>query len=326
MKLFEARRRRWAAGAVVLGLLQAAPAAAQPYPSRTITLVVAFAAGGFADSVGRIIGQQLSERLGQNVVVENRGGAGGNIAAKLVAGANPDGYTLLVTTTALAINDTLYKNKGFSAADFKPVAIVASSPESLSTNPTNTGNNLKEFLDARKDKPINFGSAGVGSGSHIAAEYLFKVIAKMPATHVPFQGGAPAVNAAVANHIDLLAGTLGGGIATQINAGQLKGLGIASEKRAPVTPQVPTYGEGGFPNFYAASWVGVFAPAGVSAEIANKLNGEIEAAIARADVNDRLRSLGLDPILGAQQQAVAYFQSEVETWGKMVRTLGLSID
>ena len=313
-----------AAGAIAT--IPRAAVAQQSYPNHTITLVVAFAAGGVADSVGRLIGQKLGEQLGQTVVVENRAGAGGNIAAKFVAGANPDGYTLLVTTTALAINETLYKNKGFAAADFKPIAIVALSPESLSTSPANSGDNLSSFLAAKQGQPINFGSAGVGSGSHVAAEYFFKTLAKVPATHVPFQGGAPAVNAAVGNQIDLLALTLGGGVASQISGGKLKGIGIASEKRAAVTPQVPTYAEGGFPNFTAASWVGIFAPAGVSTEIAAKLNTVIDGIVRQPDVNQRLQALGFDPVQGSQAETAKRFADEVSSWGKMVSAIGLSIE
>ena len=303
-----------------------AATAQQPYPNRPITLVVAFAAGGVADSVGRLIGQKLGEQLGQTVIVENRAGAGGNIATKFVAGTNPDAYTLLVTTTALAINETLYKNKGFAAGDLKPLAIVALSPESLSTNPANPGDNLASFLAAKRDKPINFGTAGVGSGSHVAAEYFFKMLAKVPATHVPFQGGAPAVNAAVGNQIDLLALTLGGGVANQISGGKLKGIGVASEKRAAVTSQVPTYAEGGFANFTAASWVGIFAPAGINAETAEKLNAVIDGIVKQRDVNQRLQALGFEPVQGTQAEAAKLFSDEVVAWRKMVSAIGLSID
>jgi tripartite-type tricarboxylate transporter receptor subunit TctC len=315
-----------AACAFASALAAGQPAQAQPYPSRTITVVVAFAPGGFADSVGRLVAQHLGERLGQTVVVENRAGAGGNIGARYVAGANPDGYTLLVTTTAIAINEALYKTKGFAAADFKPIAVVTSSPESMTTAPDNPGATIGEFLAARKDRPINFGSAGVGSGSHIAAEYMFKVLAKVPATHVPFQGGAPAVNAAIANHIDMLAGTLGGGIAAQINAGKLKGLGIASETRAAVTPQVPTLAEGGVPGLSAASWVGVFAPANVPADVAAKLNATIDAVVGDQEIARRLQSFGLDPVRGNVAEADAFVKAETEKWGRMVRTLNLSIE
>jgi tripartite-type tricarboxylate transporter receptor subunit TctC len=304
----------------------ATPSSAQSYPSKQITLLVAFAPGGVADSVGRLIGQKLGEQLGQTVVVENRGGAGGNIAAKFVAGAAKDGHTLLITTTALAINETLYKNKGFAAADFQPIAIVATSPESLSTSPENPGDNLATFFDVKRGKPITFGTAGVGSGSHIAAEYLFTSILKVPAVHVPFQGGAPAINAAVGNQIGLLALTLGGGVASQIAGGKLKGLGVASEKRVAVTPDVPTYAEGGFPNFTAASWVGVFAPAGVSSEIVRKLNETIDGIVKQADIDQRLRALGFEPVQGTQADAAKLFGDEVATWGRMVRAIGLSIE
>ncbi len=315
-----------ASSAMSLSLGLSQPAASQPYPSRNITLVVAFAAGGVADGIARLVGQKLSERLGQNVVVENRGGAGGNIAAKNVAGAAPDGYTILVTTTALAINETLYKAKGFSASDFKTVAIAASSPESFTTHPSNPGRNLGEFIAAMKGKPINFATAGVGSGSHIAAEYFFRELAKVPATHVPFQGGAPAMNAALANQINVLEATLGGGVASQIKGGKLKGLAVASPKRVAVTPDVPTLAEGGYPNFYAASWVGFFVPAKTPPDTVARLNGAIDQIVKDAEVQQRLALLGFDPVTGSQPQAEAHFKDEVATWGKMVTTLGLSIN
>jgi tripartite-type tricarboxylate transporter receptor subunit TctC len=259
-------------------------------------------------------------------VVENRGGAAGNIAAKSVAGSAADGYTILVTTTALAINETLHKNKGFTTDDFTTVAIAASSPESLSVPPTTKANNIGEFLKAMQDKPINFGSAGTGSGSHIAAEYFFKELAKVSATHVPFQGGAPAMNAALAGHIDLLAATVGGGVAAQIKAGKLKGIAMASEKRIAVTSDVPTFAEGGFPNFTAASWVGFFVPAKSPPDVIAKLHNAIDAIVQEADIQQRFASLGFDPVTGTQNQAQAMFKAEVAKWGKMVTTLGLAVN
>jgi tripartite-type tricarboxylate transporter receptor subunit TctC len=304
----------------------AGPASAQPYPARDITFIVAFAPGGVADTVARLVGQGVGARLGRNVIVENRGGAGGNIAAAAVARAAPDGYTLLVTTTALAINETLRANKGYSASDIKTIAIVASSPEALVTGTGNPANNLAEFMQAAKGKSINFGSAGVGSGSHIAAEYFFKEIAKISAVHVPFQGGAPAMNATIGSQIDLLATTLGGGAAAQIAGGKLKGLGVASAKRAAVVPNVPTYAEAGYPNFEASSWMGVFAPANTSLEIVGKLNATIEEVMKDPQLQQKLTSIGFDPINGSQAQAESYFRAEVEKWGKMVKTLALSIN
>lgn len=318
---------RFSLALVVMSLLTlfAGRANAQTYPSNKITLIVAFAPGGVADTLARLVGQSLSERLHQNVVVENRGGAGGNIAAGAVAHAAPDGYTLLATTTALAINETLRETKPFSAADFKTVAIVASSPEALVTSPSNPANNLADFVKAAKGKTINFGSAGVGSGSHIEAEYFFKKIAKIEATHVPFQGGAPAINATLGSQIDLLATTLGGGAAAQIAGGKLKGLGVASDKRVAVTPGVPTFAESGFPGFFAASWVGFFAPAKTDAQIVATLNAAINDTIKSADVQKKLADIGFDPIIGSPAQADAMFKAEVGKWGEMVKALNLSI-
>jgi tripartite-type tricarboxylate transporter receptor subunit TctC len=311
-----------AALSVALGSRQAD---AQPYPARDITFIVAFAPGGVADTLARFVGKGLGERLGRTVVVENRGGAGGNIAAATVARAAPDGYTLLVTTTAVAINETLRPNKGFAANDLKPIAIVASSPEALVTGPGNPAANLGDFLKAAKGKSVTFASAGVGSGSHIAAEYFFKELAKISAVHVPFQGGAPAISATIGNQVDLMATTLGGGAAAQIASGKLKGLSVASTKRVAVVPNVPTYAEAGFPNFEAASWVGVFAPANTSPEIISKLNATIEQVMRDPELRQKLTAIGFDPIEGTQAQAESYFKAEVEKWGKMVKTLGLSI-
>ena len=304
----------------------ATPVAAQPYPARDITFLVAFAPGGVADTVARMVGQGLGAKLGRNVIVENRGGAGGNIAASAVARAGADGYTLLVTTTALAINETLRKNNGFLATDFKTIAIVASSPESLITGASNPSNNLADFMKAAKGKSINYGSAGVGSGSHIAAEYFFKEIAKIEAVHVPFQGGAPAMNATIGNQIDLLATTLGGGAAAQIAGGKVKGLGVASAKRAAVAPNVPTFAEAGYPKFEASSWVGIFAPAGTSPEIVAKLNAAVAEVMKDPALVEKLTSIGFDPLQNSQAQAESYFRAEVANWGKMVKTLGLSIN
>lgn len=312
--------------AVLAGLLGTDHVHAQSYPARDITFVVAFAPGGVADTLARLVGQGLSAKLGRNVVVENRGGAGGNIAAAAVARAAPDGYTLLVTTTALAINETLRANKGFATKDFKTIAIVASSPEALVTGTGNPANNLADVMKAAKGKSINFATAGVGSGSHIAAEYFFKEIAKISAVHVPFQGGAPAINATIGNQVDLMATTLGGGAAAQITSGKLKGLGVASAKRAAVVPNVPTYAEAGYPVFEAASWVGLFAPAGTNPEVVSKLNATVEEVMKDPALLQKLTSIGFDPIHGSQAQAESYFRAEVAKWGKMVQTLGLSIN
>ena len=312
--------------AVALALFTwATVARADVYPSSKITLIVAFAPGGVADTVARMIGQGLSEKLHQTVVVENRGGAGGNIAAGLVARAQADGYTLLVTTTALAINATLHQTNPFKPEDFATVAIAASSPEALVTSPDNPAKNLADLVRMAKDRPITFGSAGVGSGSHVEAEYFLKELAHVNATHVPFQGGAPAINATLGKQIDLLATTLGGAAAAQIKAGKLKGLGIAADARAAVVPDVPTYAEQGFPGFTAASWVGVFAPAKTDPKIVATLNAAIVDVIKSDTVQQRLTGIGFDTLTLPQPQAQAMFTGEIDKWGRMVKTLGLSV-
>jgi tripartite-type tricarboxylate transporter receptor subunit TctC len=315
-----------AALAAIVLLAAAQPAAAQTYPASRITIVCAFAPGGFADTMARVVAQGLSERLHQSVVVENRGGAGGNIAAGLVAHAAADGYTILATTTAIAINDTLMKSKQYAARDLKTVAMVASSPETLSVNPSNPVNDLPAFIKAMNGKTINFASAGIGTGSHIEAEYFFKFLAKVPVQHIPFQGGAPAVNAMLANQVDLLAGTLAGSIAGQLQAGRLKGLGVAADKRAAAVPDVPTYAEQGFPNFTASSWVGLFVPAATDAKILGVLNDAINATMKGEDVQRKLIALGFDPIVASQADADKTFNDEVAKWGKMVQALNLSIN
>lgn len=313
------------AAAVSMLLCGAAPARGDAYPAGKITLIVGFAPGGIADTLARLIGQGMSDRLHRPVVVENRSGAGGNIAAELVAHAAPNGYTLLATTTALAINETLHVINPFSRNDLKAVAIAASSPEALATSPTNPATNLVDFIKGMKGRTINFGSAGVGTGSHIEAAYFFRFLAKVPAQHIPFQGGAPAISATIGNQIDLLATTLGGGAAAQIQAGKLKGLGIAADKRAVVAPDVPTYVEQGFPAFTASSWVGFFAPARTDPTILATLNATIDDVLKTPEVQKRLVALGFEPIAGSQQQADAMFKAEVDKWGKMVEALGLSI-
>lgn len=316
--------KAWACCALLA--LSSGVASAQEYPSKPITFIVAFAPGGVADGIGRMVAQKLGEALKQTVVVENRGGAGGNLAARQVAGAAPDGYTILVTTTALAINETLHKNKGFAANDLETVAIVASSPEAFAVNKANPAASLEEFLASAKGKTINFGSAGVGSGSHIAAEYFFKEVAKVPATHVPFQGGAPAINAAVGNHIDLLSITLGGGLVAQVRSGTLKGLGVMNDKRVGTMKDVATFAEAGFPNFHAASWVGLFAPAKTPAAIVSTLNGAVDAIVRQPDFQERLAALGFDPVTGNQAAAAKRFKDDVGEWAKRVNALGMKIE
>ncbi len=193
------------------------------------------------------------------------------------------------------------------------------------TGPGNPANNLADLIKAMNGKTINLAIPGVGTGSDIEAEYFFKFLAKTPVQAIPFQGGAPAINATIGNQVDLMATTLGGGAAAQIAGGKLKGLGIAADKRAAVAPNVPTYAEQGFPGFTAASWVGFFAPAKTDPQILATLNAAINDIVKTPEVPKKLADMGFDPITGTPAEADALFAAEIKKWGDMVTALGLSI-
>jgi tripartite-type tricarboxylate transporter receptor subunit TctC len=306
---------------VLPGMAQ--PALAQDYPSQNVTMVVAFPAGGLADIIARLVSTKLEARLKHSVVVENRGGAGGNIAAKMVFTAKPDGYTLLATTTGLAVNMTASKNRGFEMADVRPIAIVAISPDVIAVHPSNPAKDLKEFIANAKTKQFTYGSAGVGTGPQIGAEYFFKEVAKVKYVHVPFQGGAPAITATLGNHVDALVLTLPP-VTPHIRSGALRGLGVASEKRNSAIPNVPTYGEMGYPNVYSGSWVGFFAPAKTPDAVVQKLNTEINALMKEPDSLEKIAQAGFEPVVKTVAETNDYFRSEVESWGKMVKAIGFS--
>ena len=299
------------------------PASAQSYPSQNVTVIVAFPAGGLADIIARLVSTKLDGRLKQSVVVENRGGAGGNIAAKAVAAAAPDGYTLLATTSGLAANLTASKNRGFEQNDLRPVAFVAISPDVLAVHPSNPAKNLKEFIANAKDKSFTYGSAGAGTGPQIGAEYFFREVTKVKYVHVPFQGGAPAITAALGNHVDALVLTLPP-VVPQILQGKLRGLGVASEKRNSAIPDVPTYGETGFPGVYSGSWVAFFAPGKTPDAIVTRLNSEINALMHEPDSLEKLKQNGFDPVVKNVAESEAYYKSEVASWAKMVDAIGFS--
>jgi tripartite-type tricarboxylate transporter receptor subunit TctC len=307
--------------AIAAGLMQ--PAAAQSYPSQNVTIIVAFPAGGLADIIARLVATKLEQRLKQSFIVENRGGAGGNIAAKTVVGAAVDGYTLLATTTALAVNITASKTKGFEASDLRPVAIVAISPDVIAVHPSNPAKTLKEFIANAKDKSFTYGSAGVGTGPYVGAEYFFKEVTKVKYVQVPFQGGAPAITAVLGNHVDAIALTLPP-VTPHIRSGALRGLGVAAPKRNSAIPDVPTYAEAGFPDVTSQSWVGFFAPAKTPDAVVAKLNAEINAVMKEPDSQDKIAKAGFDPVVKDLADTNVYFKSEIDSWGKMVQAIGFS--
>jgi tripartite-type tricarboxylate transporter receptor subunit TctC len=305
-------------------LVHASFAAAQAYPARPIRVVVAFAAGGFADAIARLVGQKVSERVGQPVVVENRGGAGGNIAARAVVAAAPDGYTLLVHTAAIAINPSLYKNPGFDlASDLVPVANTGSTPGVFAVSSANGASTLQQLVAAHKGKRLTFSSAGVGTSSHLAGEYFFKVIAGIDAEHVPFQGGAPALTAVLANNVDVISTSMPP-VVPHVKKGSLKVLSVSSLARVASLPGVPTLAEAGFKEFEERSWVGFFAPAKTPPEIVERLNAEINHVVAAPEIRERFAGLGMDPQPGTAPQFADYVRKEVAKWAAVVKTTGIA--
>lgn len=309
------------AGALLLpGIVQAQ----DNYPAKRITVLVAAGAGGFADSVARIVSDRLSAALGQAVIIENRAGAGGNVGARAVARAEPDGYTILVSTTAMAINEALYENAGYATKEITPVAIVGSSPEVIAVHPDNAAKSLAAFLKPADGLPLQYGTAGNGSGSHIAAEYLFRIVAKGQAQHVPFAGGAPAIANVLANQLNSVVVTLPA-ITEHLQGGKLRGLAVMSAKRHPAVPDVPTLAEAGYPDYYASSWVGFFVPAATPAGVNARLNAEINKVLGIAEVRARLEKLGLEVTVNDLAATSTYFQSEIAFWTKRVNAIGIKI-
>jgi len=309
--------------ATVLAVASAPSAAQDAYPAKPVRIIAPFPPGGSTDVLCRIIAQKLTTSLGRQLIVDNRPGAGGSIGHDVAARAPADGYTLLTTTSALAVNHTASKNKGFETSDLRPVAFVAYSPDVLAVHPDNPAKNLKEFIAAAKIKSFTYGSAGPGTGPQIGAEYFFQEVAKVKYVHVPFQGGAPAITAVLGNHVDSIVLTLPP-VTPQIQNGKLRGLGVANETRNKAITDVPTYGEMGFPNVYSGSWVGVFAPAKTPDAIVAKLNAEINAAMKDADALDRLAKAGFDTVVKNVAESNGYFKIEIERWATMVKAVGFS--
>ncbi len=311
--------------ATTLLISASATAQAQTYPAKPVRVIVAFAAGGFADRTARLITQKLGDRLGQPFIVDNRGGAGGNIAAKNVADAAPDGYTLLVHTAAISINVNLYKDSGFDLEkDLIPVAMTGSSPGLFTVSVTHPANNLQELIKMSKQsgKPLAFATAGVGTSSHLAAEYLFNTLAGIKANHIPFKGGAPATTAVLGNQVELLSASLGGPLPF-IKQGKMKALAVSSLKRVDDLPQVPTVSESGFPGFEERSWVAFFAPGKTSNAIVTRLNGEINQILALPEIKTTLVNQGTDVEALSQPEFADKLKREIAMWLKIINTTGV---
>jgi tripartite-type tricarboxylate transporter receptor subunit TctC len=309
-------------------ILVAAPtsgkAESAAYPSQRINFIVGFAAGGFADTIGRWVAARLGERTGQTVVVQNMEGGGGIRAARRVAGAAPDGYTILVTTTSLAINESLVPDRGYVATQFEAVTLPISAPESLSASSKSSIKTLADLVTEAKAGKVFMGSAGIGSGSHIAAEYFFKVLAKAPVKHIPFPGGAPAMMGLLSGDVTVLAATATGNISRAVNNGDTIGLAIAATERSPILPKVPTFAEAGYPGMHAASWVGFFAPAGTPEAVLAKLNSEINALLKEPDIAKRIEASGLQTTVRGRPESAKLFGAEIKNWSTMVKAVGVA--
>jgi len=297
-------------------------AAAQPYPSRPIHLVVGFPPGGINDIVARIVGQKMSESLGQTVVVENHAGAGGTIGAEWVSKAKPDGYTLLLGSVSnLAMAPSLYGSLPYDPTkDFTPVTLVAAAPNIMVVHPDFPVRSVKDLIALAKQKPgtINYASAGVGTSNHLTVE-LLKVMANIDMVHVPYRGDGPAIAAVLAGEVPMMFPTLPVAL-PYVKSGKLRAVAVSSATRSPLLPEVPTVAEsGGLPEFAVSIWVGIVAPPGTPKKIVDKLNDEIRTAVATPDMHERLEALGADPASDTSEQFSAYIAAETAQWLKVAR-------
>jgi len=285
----------------------------------TTRFVVAFAAGGIADTVGRLIAQRMT---GRSVIVENRGGAGGNVAAGAMMKAPGDGSTFMVHTAAFAINASMPGNPGYDPRAFVPVSLIASTPEVLATHPSNRAASLQAYLQRSKGKPVNYATAGVGSSSHLTGEYLLRHLGGLDAQHVPYQGGAPAVVAAMAGQVDMVVTSLPAAI-QQIRQGKLVAIAVTGARRNSLLPDVPTAIESGF-KLESQGWVGILAPPGTPAEVAQRMNAEVNAVLRSPEVKERLESLSFEPIVTSPEEFGQFIKAEIDKWGALVRTVGVT--
>jgi len=299
---------------------------AQDWPTRPVRIIVPFMPGGPVDIIARIVGAKLNESLGQQFVVENRAGAGGNIGAAAVAKSAPDGYTVLMTSSAIVVNASLYANPGYDAErDFIAVAIPASQPNMIIVNASFPARTLPELISESKGKKIAFASPGSGTTPHLTGENILRVIAKLDVTPVHFRGAGQAVTAVVSGEPPIGCMAISGPL-PQVKAGRLRALAVSSAKRIPSLPDVPTFAEAGFPGVEDYTWVGVFLPAGTPAPIARKLNEAVNRALESPDVRERLASNAFDPVGGSQQQFGDYVKTEITKWAKVVRETGAKPD
>jgi len=306
-------------------MLPAAARAAEPFPIRPIRLVVPYPAGGGTDIVGRVLGQKLHESLGQPVVIDNRGGAGGTIGTGLAAKSTPDGYTLVLVPTSHVINPSIYAKLPYDTErDFAPITLVASAAILMAVNPRVPAKTIRDFVEAAKAQPqtlANYGSAGAGSLFHLTGE-LFKQLTGLSLQHVPYRGGAPTITALLAGEIPLAFETM---LALQphVRAGTLRALAVTSPRRSAIMPDIPTTAEAGFPSLVADNSYALFAPAGTPAPILERLHDATVAALALPGVRDQLREQGAEVVGNSPAELAAYVTAEIPKWAALARQAGV---
>jgi len=315
------------AGAGWVTSVAAQTGSAANYPNRSIRLIVSFPPGGGTDIIARLLGQRLGEVLGQPVVVDNRGGAGGNLGAEIAARAAPDGHTIFIGAATHAINMTLYAKPGYDLLkDFTAVSLVASIPYTLVANLNVPAKTVLDLVKVAKDRPgqLNYASAGSGTGTHLAME-IFKTATDVNIVHIPYKGSAPAVTDLLSGQVQVLFGNTAS-VLPQIKAGRLRALAVSSARRLPMLPDVPTIAETVAKGFEVIQWYGIFTPAGTPQAVVQRLNAGIEKAVLSPQFKERIFAEGGEAVRNTPDQFAAFIRTEVALWAKAVRGSGARVD
>ena len=297
------------------------------YPNKPLRMFIPFPPGGPADIIGRAAAFKLGDALGQQIVVENRGGAGGNIAVEAVAKAAPDGYTLLLLSSGVVANQSLYAKLPYSLSrDFSPVAPLASFPLLLAVHPSTKLSSVKELISLARSKPgvLNYGSAGSGGGAHLAAE-TFKLEARIDMVHVPYKGTGPAVLDLVAGQVNVMFASVPS-VMQHVRAGKLNALAVTGTRRASTLPNIPTVSESGLPGYHMESWFGVMAPAGTPADIISRLNGLLGRIVQSSAFQERLVTEAGAPVSMGVEAYSEYVRNELARWAKIIKDTGARLE
>ena len=311
----------------VMALLFAGPILAQSFPAKPVRVVVPYPPGGPTDIVARVLFQQVAEATGQQFLIDNRAGAGGNIGAELVAKSPPDGYTVLIGTTAHAINMSLFKNLGYDIQkDLMPVSLLTQGPLVLVAHPQFPASSVKEVIELAKTKPggLNFASSGNGQSTHLSAE-LFNTMAGIKMAHVPYKGSAPALTDVMSGQVDVMFDTTLSAMPF-VKAGKLKALGLTSAVRSPAAPDVPTIAESGLPGYEVFAWNGVLVPAGTPKAIIQQLNDHIRKAMLLPQVKDKFSAQGFAASWNSPESFGVFLKTEVDKWSRTVKASGATLD